>query len=102
MTERPSLEVAVVMRREKLDNRWQPWRWSLHDVVPHEPSFGTEPRRILQDEREERWLHPGLVVKLFRDEAEGYYLNVTTPAPAWFVMWRMEEQATSPSRARPT
>ena len=49
MTERPSLEVAVVMRREKLDNRWQPWRWSLHDVVPHEPSFGTEQRRILQD-----------------------------------------------------
>jgi hypothetical protein len=32
-------------------------------------------------------------VELFRDDAEGYWLNITTPAPAWFVLWRMEEQA---------
>ena len=24
-----------------------------------------------------RWLHPGFTVELFRDEAEGYYLNLT-------------------------
>jgi uncharacterized membrane protein YgcG len=94
MAARPSLEVAVVMRRERLDNRWQPWRWVLHDVVPNEPAFGTEPRRILADEREEHWLHPGFTVELFRDDAEGYYLNVTTPAPCWFVLWRMEEEPT--------
>lgn len=94
MTPRPSLDVAVVMRRERLDNRWQPWRWVLHEVVPQEPAFGSEPRRIMADEREERWLHPGLQVELFRDEAEGYYLNATTPAPCWFVMWRMEEEPT--------
>ncbi|TFZ03956.1 DUF3305 domain-containing protein [Ramlibacter humi] len=94
MAPRPSLEVAVVMRRERLDNRWQPFRWVLHDVVPQQAAFGSEPRRIFTDEREERWLHPGFTVELFRDEAEGYYLNVTTPAPAWFVLWRMEEEAT--------
>ena len=37
------MEVAVIMRRERLANRWQPWRWSLEDVVPHEPSFGAAP-----------------------------------------------------------
>jgi hypothetical protein len=35
-----------------------------------------------------------MVVELFRDDAEGYYLNATTPAPCWFVLWRMEEEAT--------
>ena len=92
--ERPSIEVAVVMRRERLHNRWQPWRWVLADVVPQEPGFGTEPRRLLGNEDEERWLHPGFRVELFRDDAEGYYLNATTPAPGWFVLWRMEEEPT--------
>jgi len=92
--ERPSIEVAVVMRRERLDNRWQPWRWVLADVVPQEPGFGTGPRRLLRNEDEERWLHPGFVVELFRDDAEGYYLNATTPAPGWFVLWRIEDEPT--------
>ena len=105
MTERPSVEVAVIMRRERIDNRWQPWRWVLADVVPQEPAFGSEPRILLKSDDEERWLHPGFTVELFRDDAEGYYLNVTTPAPCWFVLWRMEEEATVERRAagpRPT
>jgi hypothetical protein len=94
VADRPSLQVAVVMRRERIDNPWQAWRWTLHDVVPHEPAFGTEARRLVADEREELWLHPGFTVELFRDDAEGYYLNATTPAPCWFVLWRMEEAPT--------
>lgn len=94
MNPRPSLEVAVIMRRERIDNRWQPWRWVLADVVPNEDAFGREPRLLLKSEDEERWLHPGFTVELFRDDAEGYYLNVTTPAPCWFVLWRMDEEAT--------
>lgn len=104
MNPRPSIEVAVIMRRERIDNRWQPWRWALADVVPQEPAFGTEPRLLFKNDEEERWLHPGFTVELFRDDAEGYYLNVTTPAPCWFVLWRMEEEpalADEPM-ARPT
>lgn len=93
MTARPRTEVAVVMRHVRIDNRWQPWRWELADVVPHEDAFGTEPRLLVRNEGEERWLHPGFVVELFRDDAEGYYLNASTPAPCWFVLWRMEEEA---------
>jgi hypothetical protein len=90
---RPTIEVAVVMRRERIASRWQPWRWALADVVPNEPGFGTQPRLLLENDDEQRWLHPGFTVELFRDDAEGYWLNITTPAPAWFVLWRMEEQA---------
>lgn len=91
------LNVAVVMRRERLhgpSSHWQPWRWSLDDVVPDEPGFGSEPRLLHEGEEMQRWLHPGFKVELFRDEAEGYQLNVSSPAPCWFVLWRMEEEAT--------
>lgn len=90
---RPRLTVAVVMRRERIDNAWQPWRWVLADVVPHEDGFGDQPRLLLKDEREERWLHPGFKVELFTDDAEGYYLNVSTQHPCFWVVWRMEEAA---------
>jgi hypothetical protein len=91
---RPGLDVAVVLRKVRTSSQWQPWRWELADVVPNEPSYGTQARRLQHDEGGESWLHPGFRVELFRDEAEGYYLNVTTPAPCWFVMWRMDEEAT--------
>jgi hypothetical protein len=95
MNPRPSIEVAVIMRRERIANRWQPWRWTLADVVPNESAFGTQPRLLFKNEDEERWLHPSFCVELFRDDAEGYYLNITTPSPCWFVLWRMDEQADS-------
>jgi hypothetical protein len=95
--DRPGLEVAVVMRRERLDNRWQPWRWVLADVVPDQPGFGSEPRLLVKSDDEERWLHPGLRVELFRDDAEGYWLNLTTPSPAWFVLWRLEGDFARPA-----
>ena len=93
---RPSIKVAVVMQRERTSgpsSHWQPWRWVLADVVQNEAGFGTAPRLLYKNENEERWLHPGYRVELFKDDAEGYKLNVTTSAPCWFVLWRMEEEA---------
>ena len=90
---RPFVNVAVVMRRERINNRWQPWRWALADVVPHQDGFGDKPRLLLKDENEERWLHPGFTVELYLGDAEGYYLNVTTPKPCFWVVWRLEEEA---------
>jgi hypothetical protein len=46
---RPFVEVAVVMRRERIDNRWQPWRWSLSEIIPHEAGFGSAPRLLLRE-----------------------------------------------------
>lgn len=104
MTQRPTIEVAVVMRRERVTgpaSRWQPWRWMLADVVAHEDGFGTAPRLLYKNDSEERWLYPGYPVELFKDDGEGYYLNVTTQAPCWFVLWRMEEEATSADEPKP-
>ncbi len=91
-SKRPHVRVAVVMQRERIDNRWQPWRWQLAEIVPHEDSFGAEPRLLLKDDQQERWLHPGFLVELFTDDADGYHLNVSTPQPCFWVVWRMEEE----------
>ena len=93
--ERPSIEVAVILQRVPntgAASRWQPWRWELADVVMQEPGFGTGARLLYKNESEERWLHAGLKLELFKDDAEGYYLNATTDVPCWFVLWRMEEE----------
>ena len=92
---RPFVEVAVVMRRERIDGpmaRWQPFRWVLADVVLQEDSFGTVPRLLYQNDSEERWMYGGFRVELFADDAEGYVLNATTPAPCWFVLWRLQDE----------
>lgn len=95
-SQRPTLDIAVLMRRVANagpSGRWQPWRWELADVVMHEEGFGSEPRLLYQNESSERWLHGGLKVELFKDEAQGYYLNASTDVPSWFVLWRMEDEA---------
>jgi hypothetical protein len=96
-TRRPAIEVAVILRKERIEgamSRWQTWRWVLDDVVQQAPGFGSEPRLLYKNDSGERWIHGGLRVELFEDDTEGYQLNATTPSPGWFVLWRMEEEAT--------
>ncbi len=92
---RPNIQVAVTMRKERLTGaaaRWLDWRWKLHDVVLDEGGFGDEPRLLQRSDAGAHWLFPAMTVELYRDDAEGYYLNATTEQPCWFVMWRMEEE----------
>ena len=96
---RPAVRVAVVMEREANPNRWQAWRFRLVDVVPHEDGFGLESRVLRDDGKVQRTLHPNFTLELFRDEAEGYYLNLSSGAPVWFVMWRIDDD--EPDRAWP-
>lgn len=95
MSSRPSLQVAVLMRRERVHgpmSRWQPWRWVLHDVMRDDAPPAAQPICVRQSEDEQLWLHPGFSVSLFKDDVQGYYLNGSSPAPCWFVLWRMEEE----------
>lgn len=96
---RPSVQVAVVMEREAEPNQWEAWRFRLVDVVPAEPAFGAAPRVLRDDGKVRRQLFPGFEVALFRDEAEGYHLNLASGTPVWFVVWRIDDE--DPSRAWP-
>ncbi|MEP7302012.1 MAG: DUF3305 domain-containing protein [Caldimonas sp.] len=96
---RPAIRVAVVMEREAAPNRWQDWRFRIAEVVPHEDAFGTEARVLRDDNKLQRTLHPGFTLELFRDQAQGYHLNLSSGAPVWFVVWRIDDE--DPSRAWP-
>jgi hypothetical protein len=108
VSRRPAIEVDVVMRREPVSgpmSRWQPWRWVLADVLPcgdpestaaepdalHEPQ-AVEPLESKADAAATHWLFPRFRVELFRDDAEGYFLNLNSPTPCFWVVWRTDEQ----------
>ncbi|MEP6738757.1 MAG: DUF3305 domain-containing protein [Caldimonas sp.] len=96
---RPSIAVAVVMEREAEPNAYEAWRFRIVEVVPDEAAFGTEARVLRDDGKMRRTLHPGFVLELFRDQAEGYHLNLVSGAPVWFVVWRIDDE--DPSRGWP-
>jgi len=99
MDHKPTLDVAVLIERRQQPSRWEDWSFRIADVVPDEGGFGDAPRQLRDDGRTAQFLHPGLPVTLHRDEAEGYYLNLASGAPVWFVMWRIADE--DPSRAWP-
>ena len=102
----PACTVAVVIERERAPNAWEDWRFTIADVLPDDGRWGdpdvpggAAPRVLRDDGRTAQLLHPGLPVRLHADEAEGYYLNLSSGAPVWFVMWRIDDE--DPSRAWP-
>lgn len=97
-------EVAILMRREPVQGamaRWQSHRWVLADVVPQESGFGAVPRCLRQTDDEALWLYPHWSLELFSDDAEGYWLNHTSPTPCFFVMWRMQDDVAQEPLAVP-
>jgi hypothetical protein len=90
--------VAVIMERIALTNRWQSEHWEARGVIPDlQPSGGVE-RTIVQQENLTQILFPGHRLTLFQDEAEGYILNITSPEPKVFVLWRMRDEVARPER----
>ena len=88
------------IERQARPNRWEDWRFRVAEVLPDEGQFGTAMRMLRDDGSTASFLHPGLPVTLHRDEAEGYYLNLSSGSPVWFVMWRRSDD-TSPPQATP-
>lgn len=88
MKPQPSIAIAVVMERVAAPNAWEAWQFRVLEVVPGEGAFGKVPRKLHDDGKTSQWLYPGFVLELFPDECKGYFLNLTSGRPAWFVSWR--------------
>ncbi len=87
----PGITVAVVMERIAAPNAWEDWQFRVAEVVPDEGAFGKTPRKLHDDGKTSQWLYPGFVLELFPDECKGYFLNLTSGRPAWFVSWRGDD-----------
>lgn len=91
--------IAVIMERTKVDNKWLPEKWEAQGVVQDIFAPGAQARVLFDDGERKQILYPGFLLELNVREAENYYLNVSSPEPKVFVLWRVEEGTPKPARA---
>jgi hypothetical protein len=86
----PRFSVAIVIERVPLSNRWASEQWRIvavePDAAPAAPAY-----KQFEDPARTQWRAPGFAIELHISETEGYYLNISTPEPKAFVMWRARE-----------
>jgi hypothetical protein len=90
--------LAVIMERVRLADRWATDHWEAKDIVRDLSPPGSTERVILEDERTTQVLFPSMPLRLQAAEAEGYLLNLTSPEPRVFVLWRMDGEIARPER----
>jgi len=90
--------LAIIMEHVVLDNRWAAERWEAKGAVRDVSPPDSAQRVIVRGEKLTQVLFPGHLLRLHRDEAEGYYLNITSPQPKVFVLWRMRDEQAQPER----
>jgi hypothetical protein len=93
MIEKPTCKLSVILEREAVESRWETHRWQLLGVIP---DIGGQARAIVTTPTRLQRLYPGFEVTLYHDEAEGYYLNVSSEAPSVFVSIRIDEAGGDP------
>jgi hypothetical protein len=97
------LPVDVLLRRVVLANRWASEQWQPEAVfaagVPGQDATcpHRDPRCVADGPDGSTWQFSGLAVELHRSEGEGYFLNLQSPSPSVFVMWRAAEDMAVPA-----
>jgi hypothetical protein len=90
--------LAVIMERVRLADRWATEKWEAKGILPDTSPPGSAERIILDDGQTTQILFPGAILRLVAAEAEGYLLNLTSPQPKVFVLWRMDGEVARPER----
>ena len=97
------IHIAVIMRHQPIENPWMTHQWVLDQVSVDIGQYASltmaeafsvgdiKAFPISSSQNDSKWLFTGFHLDVYADEAEGYYLNVTSDEPCWFVMWRLEE-----------
>jgi len=93
MADKPTRKLSVILAREAVESRWETHRWHLLGVVP---DVGGAARTLVENAASAQRIYPGFEVTLFRDEAEGYYLNASSGEPSVFVSIRHDDGAAEP------
>jgi hypothetical protein len=93
MSEKPGRRVAVILERRTVASRWATHEWQVASVISDVEGV---PRVILERDGVLQKVFPGHTVTLYRDEAEGYYLNVSSDRPCVFVSLRTPEEGGDP------
>lgn len=88
----PSWSASVAFRKRPVSSRWVDFEWDTASVFVSDdldiPATG--PLQIATA-GEQQWRWDGQRIELHRSEGEGYWLNLNSPQPCVFVMWRLDE-----------
>ena len=94
---KPSWSASVAFRKRPVNSRWADFEWDTASISvsddlqmlhagPLEFTVNNEPQ----------WRWDGERIELHPSEGEGYWLNLNSPQPCIFVMWRLEEEDVVP------
>ena len=91
---------SVNFRKRPVTSRWVDFEWDTVSVLvaDDEPIVRSGPVECLVGD-ETQWRDFGERIELHRSEGEGYWLNLNSPSPCIFVMWRLEEADVVPRPA---
>jgi len=104
MTDAPTIPrtapfpLAVIMERVRLEDRWATEKWEAKGILLDTSPPGSAERVILEDGQTTQVLFPGMTLNLEPAEAEGYLLNLTSPEPKVFVLWRADDEDARPEQ----
>jgi hypothetical protein len=87
----------VIVGRTPIVNRWITERWEpvAIEAGPDDPCVAA-PTCIAETDAGSRWRFDGHAITLHRSEAEGYFLNLSSPDPKVFVMCRIVDEPSIP------
>ena len=85
--------ISIVMQHSRITNNvWISEKWEVEAVVAGGEIFGNAPERKVTriDANGEKYIWSNYQIRLFKDEAEGYYFNIIADTPYVFVICRDE------------
>lgn len=89
------MPIAIVMQRRASNSRWVDHVWEPWSVLSGYEGESTM-RQLVNEPGVAQFMHPGFQLELFKDELEGYYLNVSAQDPRVFILWRMDDENALP------
>jgi hypothetical protein len=90
-----SIDVGVVVVRERIDDPWQPFVWRPDSVMLHPPETSGW-RELRRDGETVAYLAGRLAIELHRKETASYIANLESGAPSVLVVVRDLEQGGDP------
>ena len=83
---------SVNFRKRPVSSRWVDFEWDTASVAVADFCLleRSGPGHCVVGD-ETQWRYDGDCIELHPSEGEGYWLNLNSPLPCIFVMWRLEE-----------
>ena len=88
-----AFSVSIIVEYVKTpDNRWEDGHWQVTGVIAAGPDDheAQPPRQLHAATQARQYLHTGLNLRLYKDDAESYYYNLVSDNPGVFVICSQE------------